>query len=160
MQWHSKEVNKCVDHHIIVLTYIFRWFGSDQKYHTIIKVSEHFAVEFSNEVPYQAKLFAKLFVGQNFRHQTRNLLLSPDEKFRPIKVKVSLIEVQMNLRGRVTSHSDKIMMIISSGENFSGEIFVGQDYLMGIIFVTFQKVLLFRPTNFHPIRSGKSGRFF
>ena len=28
-----------------------------------------------------------------------NSLLSPDEKFRPIKVKMSLVEVQVNLRG-------------------------------------------------------------
>ena len=38
---------------------------------------------------------AKLFVGRNFRHQTKNLSLSPDEKFRPIKVKVSLVEMQI-----------------------------------------------------------------
>ena len=34
-----------------------------------------------------------LFVGRNFRHETKNSSLSPDEKFRPIKVNVSLVEV-------------------------------------------------------------------
>ena len=49
--------------------------------------------------PYRIKLCRpKLFVGRNFRHQTKNSSLSIDEKFRPIKVKVSLNEVQVNLR--------------------------------------------------------------
>ena len=43
-------------------------------------------------------LSGESFVGRNFRHLTKNSSLSPDEKFRPIKVKVSLVEVQMNLR--------------------------------------------------------------
>ena len=42
---------------------------------------------------------AKLFVGQNFFHRTKNSSLSPDKKFHPIKVKVSLVKIQMNLRG-------------------------------------------------------------
>ena len=51
-------------------------------------------------------LSGEIFVGRNyssgeiFRHQTKNSSLSPDEKFRPVKVKVSLVEVQMNLRGK------------------------------------------------------------
>ena len=50
-------------------------------------------------VPYRAKLCrAKLFVGRNFRHQTKNSSLSPDEKFRPIKAKLPFIDAQMNLR--------------------------------------------------------------
>ena len=40
---------------------------------------------------------AKLFIGRYFRHQTKNSSLSPDEKFRSIEVKVSLVEVQVNL---------------------------------------------------------------
>ena len=32
-------------------------------------------------------LIRRNFVGQNFRHQTKNSSLSPDEKFRPIKGK-------------------------------------------------------------------------
>ena len=35
-----------------------------------------------------------------FSSLKENSSLSPDEKFRPIKVKVSLVEVQMNLRGK------------------------------------------------------------
>ena len=42
----------------------------------------------------------KQFVGRNFRHQTKNSPHSPDKKFRPIKVKVSLEKVQVNLRGK------------------------------------------------------------
>ena len=43
-----------------------------------------------SKVLYRTKLCrAKLFVGLNFRQ--------PTQKFRPIKVKVSLIEVQVNL---------------------------------------------------------------
>ena len=38
------------------------------------------------------------FVGRNFRHLSKNSSLSPDEKFRPIKAKVSQNEVQVNLR--------------------------------------------------------------
>ena len=45
-------------------------------------------------------LIGRNFVGRNLRHQTKNLSHSPDEKFRPIKVKLSLNEVQMNLRGK------------------------------------------------------------
>ena len=52
-------------------------------------------------IPYRAKLcLAKLLSGETIRHQTKNSSLSPDEKFRPIKVKVSLVGVQMNLRGK------------------------------------------------------------
>ena len=43
---------------------------------------------------------AKLFVGRHFRHQTKNPSLSPDEKFRPREVKVSLVEVQVKLGGK------------------------------------------------------------
>ena len=32
--------------------------------------------------------------------ETKNSSLSPDEKFRPIRVKVSLNEVQVNLQGK------------------------------------------------------------
>ena len=50
------------------------------------------------EIPYRAKLCrAKLFVGRNFRNQAKNSSLLPDEKFCPIKVKVFLVEVQVNL---------------------------------------------------------------
>ena len=45
-------------------------------------------------------LSGETFVGRNFRHQTKNSSLSPDKKFRSIKVKVSLNEVQVNLRGK------------------------------------------------------------
>ena len=48
----------------------------------------------------QAKLSGKLFFRRNSRRQTKNSSLSPEEKFRLIEVKVSLIEVQMNLRGK------------------------------------------------------------
>ena len=39
-------------------------------------------------------------VGRNIRLQTKNSFLSPDKKLRPIKVKVSLLEVQKNLAGQ------------------------------------------------------------
>ena len=42
----------------------------------------------------------ELFVGQNFRHQTKNLSLSPDEKFCPIKVNVSIVKAQVSPRGK------------------------------------------------------------
>ena len=45
-------------------------------------------------------LIGRNFVGRNFRHQTKISSLSPDEKFGPIKVKVSLSEVYVNLRGK------------------------------------------------------------
>ena len=45
-------------------------------------------------------LIGRNFVGRNFRHQTKNSSLSPYEKFGPTKVKVSLNEVQVNLRGK------------------------------------------------------------
>ena len=45
-------------------------------------------------------LSGKIFFGRNFRHQTKSSSLSPYEKFRPRKVKVSLVEVQVNLRGK------------------------------------------------------------
>ena len=48
-------------------------------------------------------LIGRNFVGGNFRRAKlfvgQNSSLLPDEKFRPIKVKVSLVEVQVNLRG-------------------------------------------------------------
>ena len=48
----------------------------------------------------QAKLSGKLFFRRNSRRQTKNSSLSPEEKFRPRKVKVSLVEVQVNLKGK------------------------------------------------------------
>ena len=52
-------------------------------------------------LPYRTKLCqAKLFVGRNFRHQTKNLSPSTDWKFCPTKVKVSLVELQVNLKGK------------------------------------------------------------
>ena len=43
-------------------------------------------------------LIRRNFVGRNFRHQRKNSSLSPDKKFRTIKIKVSLNELQVNLR--------------------------------------------------------------
>ena len=40
----------------------------------------------------------KILLGETICHQTNNSSLSPDEIFRPIKVKVSLVEVQVNPR--------------------------------------------------------------
>ena len=52
------------------------------------------------QLPYWATLCrAKLFIGRNFGHQTKNSSLSPDEKFPPIKVKVTFVGVQVSLRG-------------------------------------------------------------
>ena len=45
-------------------------------------------------------LIGRNFVGQNFRHQMKNSSLMPDEKFHPIKVKVTINEAQMNLPGK------------------------------------------------------------
>ena len=45
-------------------------------------------------------LSGEIFGGQNFRHQTKKSSLSPREKSRPIKVKVSLVEAQVKLRGK------------------------------------------------------------
>ena len=53
------------------------------------------------------------------------------EKFRPIKVKVSLIKVQMNLRGKQVIYTKSNYLV---GRNFSGEIFI-----------TFQKIRHIRP---------------
>ena len=53
------------------------------------------------QLPYWATLCrAKLFIGRNFGHQTKNSSLSPDEKFPPIKVKVTFVGVQVSLRGQ------------------------------------------------------------
>ena len=72
---------------------------------------------------YHGTLFGETFVGRNFRHQKKNLLLLPDEKFRPIKVKVSLNEVQMRLRGKQVLETNFIILLgktfwakFSSGE--------------------------------------------
>ena len=41
----------------------------------------------------------KLFVGRNIRHQTKNLSLSSDDKFR-VLIQLALIEVQINIEGK------------------------------------------------------------
>ena len=52
------------------------------------------------QLPYWANFNrAKLFLGRNVRHQTKNLSLSPDKKSPPIKVKGNLVKVQVSLRG-------------------------------------------------------------
>ena len=45
-------------------------------------------------------LSGEIFVGRNFRYQTKNSSLSPDEKFRPIKVNVSIVKAQVSPRGK------------------------------------------------------------
>ena len=44
------------------------------------------------------------------------------------------------------------ILIILFGETLSGEIFVRQNYSLGKIFFTFQKIRHFRPTKFRPIK--------
>ena len=76
------------------MTLILRTFHS-------LDSGEDGSLKSEKDIPYRAKLCrAKLFVGRNFRHQTENSSLSPDEKFRPIKTEVPLNEVQVNLRGK------------------------------------------------------------
>ena len=59
-----------------------------------------------SNLPYRAKLCrAKFSSGETIRRAKfsslkKNSSLSPDKKFRPIRIKVSLIEVHMNLRGK------------------------------------------------------------
>ena len=43
-------------------------------------------------------LSGEIFVGRNLRYQTKTFSLSPDEKFHPIKLKVSVVEVQLKLK--------------------------------------------------------------
>ena len=45
---------------------------------------------FSCQHPRIFRLPAKLFIGQNFSHQMKNLSLLPDKNFGPIKVKIAL----------------------------------------------------------------------
>ena len=44
-------------------------------------------------------LSGEILSGEIF-HCSKNLSLSPEEKFHPIKMKVSFVEVQMNLGGK------------------------------------------------------------
>ena len=80
----------------------------------------------SPRVPY----WAKLFVGRSFRHQMKNSSLSPDGKFRPIKVKVSLVEVQVNIRGLGGSKVKIGIFIDCKNSNFKlSEFFTECRYL-------------------------------
>ena len=60
------------------------------------------------------------FVGRNFRHFSKNLSLSPNEKFRPIKLKVSLVEVQVNIRGKQVIQTNYDYLV---GRNLVGRNF-------------------------------------
>ena len=72
-------------------------------------------------LPYRAKLCrAKLFVGRNVRHQTKNSSLSPGETFCQIKVKLFLVEVQVNLRGYQVIETNYDFLV---GRNFVGRNF-------------------------------------
>ena len=53
---------------------------------------ERHYIKCEKRVPYQELCRGKLFVGRYFRHQKKHLSLLPNEKFRPIKVKVSLVK--------------------------------------------------------------------
>ena len=64
--------------------------------------------------------WAKLFVGRNFRHPTKNSSLSPDEKFRLSKVKVSLIEVHVNLTEKQVIYANHCYLV---WQNFVGQNF-------------------------------------
>ena len=69
----------------------------------------------------------ELFVGRNFRHPTKKLSHSPDEKFRPKKIKVSFIKVQVNLT--------KKQVIYTNYDYFVGRNFVGRKFRRAKLFV-------------------------
>ena len=82
---------------------------------------------------YRAKLCrAKLFVWRNFLHQTKNSLLSPDEKFRPNKSK-SVLKWGTNERTSDLSHLDKLWL-------YGWAKVCRAKFSSGEIFVTFQKI--------------------
>ena len=81
------------------------WKGKKTKYDNVIYKRNE---KIGNYVPHRASLFLEehswgktIFRGQS-SSTNKNSSLSLDEKFCPIKLKVSLVEVQVN--SRVTRH--------------------------------------------------------
>ena len=90
--------------------------------------------KFNILIPYRAKLsWAKLFVGWNFLQQTQNSSSLPDEKFHPMKVKVSFSWGTSEPK-RVTSHFYKLWLSCWAR-----------------LFFTFKKIGHFRTTYFRLI---------
>ena len=89
-----------------------------------------------------------LYMENLWDHPTKNSSLSHDEKFRPLKAKVSLIEVQVNLTEK---------QVIYTNYNYPvGQNFVGQNFRRAKFSSLFKKFVTFVRQSFP--REGSSTR--